>query len=118
MQSLRGERPKKRTPQEVFVRRRVGAQDLRERRSRSVELHCHDQTAGHVDTVRASTVLDELQRTCRLAPVKSAEKVAETGGAEPTGQKHGCRDCRAQHTVGGKFLEGERQRPASASRGS
>jgi len=118
MQSLGGKRPKKRTPQEVFVRRRFAAQDFGERRRRSVELHSHDQPPCHVDTVRAPSVLHELQRACRLAPVKSTEKIAETGGTEPTGKKHGYRDCRAQPTVGGKFSEGERQRLASGTRGS
>jgi hypothetical protein len=87
---LRCKRAEKRAPQHVFVGRRLAAQDFGERWRRRVELDGNDETAGHVNAVRAPSIFEELQGACGLPSMKSTEKVAETGRTEPAGKTHGC----------------------------
>jgi hypothetical protein len=76
VEPLGSERAEKRPSQDVFVCRRLTAQDFRERRRRGVELYGDYETACHMDTVNAPTILDELERPSSLSSMKSTEKIA------------------------------------------
>jgi hypothetical protein len=90
MKPLRSQRAEKRASQHVFVGRWLAAQDFGQRRRSRVELDGDNEAASHVNAVRSSSILDELQGACGLPSMKSTKKITETGRAEPAGKKHGC----------------------------
>jgi hypothetical protein len=108
VQLLGSERPEKRPSQDVFVRRRLAAQDFRERRRRGVELNGDNETARHMDAVNAPAILDELESPGGLASMKSTEKIAETSRTEPARKEHCCEALSGKSTAIGHF-------PAKAS---
>lgn len=88
VQAARRHRAKERPAQEVVVRGAIAAEDLRQRRRRSIELHGDHASPCQVHAVRPAAVFDELQRPCRAVTTQRAEKVAERGGSKASGQLH------------------------------
>jgi hypothetical protein len=74
--------------EQVVVRGAASPEDLRQRGSCAVELHGHDASRRHVDAVRATPILHELQGAGCRRPVKGTEQIAEGRRPESSGQLH------------------------------
>jgi hypothetical protein len=84
VQALGRQRAQQREAQDRVVRSAVAAQEFSERWALAVELDCDDKPLRQKDAVHASTILDEFECACGLAPMKSAQKVSQGGRAQAT----------------------------------
>lgn len=88
VEPVRRERAQDRAPERPLVDDAVGAQEIRQRRRRAIELHARDAPLEQVHAVEASRRLEQLEHAGRAGAVERAEQVADRRSPKLAGQLH------------------------------